>query len=183
MLNRKILVSGISILSALALMGGTAFALFTSAASNNRNTFGSGTLVLNINSVPGGGSTPKFTIANAAPGFFQDQELDLSNTGTVNASSVKITSIAVGGDTILADNLTLTIAVDNNNDGILDGLDTVLGTEHLTNSVWNNYTLPALTLPAGTTAQIVARLTFDSGAGDALQGKSTNFNLNFQANQ
>ncbi|PIY94399.1 MAG: hypothetical protein COY68_02455 [Candidatus Levybacteria bacterium CG_4_10_14_0_8_um_filter_35_23] len=184
MINRKILVSGISILSALALMGGTAFALFTSAASNNGNTFGAGTLVLNIKGVPGSASTPVYTITNGTPGTFTDATMDLSNTGSIGASSVQVTSIGVGGNATLQGKLLLTIAIDNNNNGVLDGGDAILGGPTAINdSGWTNFTLPGLTLPALGTAQIVTRLSFDSSADDSLQGQSANFNINLQANQ
>ena len=47
-MNRKILVSGISIFSALAIMGGAAFALFSNSASAINNTFATGNADLQI---------------------------------------------------------------------------------------------------------------------------------------
>lgn len=41
-MNRKIILSAVSIVTAAALMGGAAFAFFTDAASSNNNSFSSG---------------------------------------------------------------------------------------------------------------------------------------------
>ena len=48
MINRRIIASGLSIVSALAVMGGATFAFFSDTASSNSNTFGSGTFALSI---------------------------------------------------------------------------------------------------------------------------------------
>lgn len=46
MINKKIAFSLISIVSALAIMGGATFAYFSSQATSTDNVFGSGTLEL-----------------------------------------------------------------------------------------------------------------------------------------
>ena len=47
-INRKIMMSGLSIVSALTLLGGTAFAAFTSTATATGNTFSTGAADLRI---------------------------------------------------------------------------------------------------------------------------------------
>lgn len=177
-------MSAISILSAFAMLGGSAFAVFSSSASNNGNTFGSGNLVLQINSAGGTSSTPVFTIPSAAPGDFFEQKLKLHNSGTVTASAVKLSSIALGGaNTELASVLTLELFNDANDNGALDGGETVYGSGHLDDPAWTNFTLTGVTLPGGGTSNLAAKLTFDSGAGDTFQSKSMSFNFNLLASQ
>lgn len=48
MVNRKIAMSAVSILAAIALMGGTTFAFFTDQASSTNNTFSTGNADLDI---------------------------------------------------------------------------------------------------------------------------------------
>jgi predicted ribosomally synthesized peptide with SipW-like signal peptide len=48
MINKKIMMSAISIVSAMTLMGGATFAFFTDTATSNGNTFTSGTFDLQV---------------------------------------------------------------------------------------------------------------------------------------
>lgn len=183
-MNRKIALSAISILSTLALVGGATFAAFSSSATNPGNTFGAGTLVLNINGAPGSSSSPKFTIANAYPGQVETQVIVLSNSGTVPSSTTKLTSIAHSTSTSpdLGDKLTLELWDDVNGDDNIDGGDVMRGSAHITDPAWSNIDL-GFGLTAGGSHQLIARVTFDAGANDTYQGSNSTFDFNFQANQ
>lgn len=182
-MNRSILLGLISIFATVAIVGGSAFALFSSAASNTGNTFGAGTLVLKING-SGPTSTGVFDVPSASPGQFFEQKLTLSNTGSIDASSVKVASIGVGGtNPELAGVLTLKLFNDLDNSGTFNSGDVTLGEAHLNDAAWTNFTLPSANLGAGGTYLLGGRLTFDSTADDTFQGKSATFDLNFQANQ
>ena len=181
-MNRRILFSLVSICSVVGMVSGSALAAFTSSASNNGNTFGAGSLVLSINAALGASSTPVFTVTNAAPGDVSPiQTLTLKNEGSVAASTVTLTGITVGGNTTLADNLILELAVDDNGNGLIDGGETV-GTFPLTNSFWTPRPL-GFGLAGGASKSVLVRITFDIAAPDAVQGVSTSFNFNFQASQ
>lgn len=182
MINKKIALSILSIAAALTVTGGAAYAAFTSEASNNGNTFGSGNMVLNLNGQPGGSSTPVFSVLNGTPGVATVQPITLSNTGSVGASSVVLSSINVGGSTTLGDNLTLNIYNDVDDSNTLTPGDTLQGSAHVTDPVWNNIPL-GFGLPAGASQGIIAELVFDSTAPNSVQGLNTAFNLNFQASQ
>ncbi len=182
-MNRSILFGILSIAGVVALVGGVTFALFSSQASNNGNTFGAGTLVLNIMGYGDGASLPVFTFSGIAPGQFRDQKITLTNTGSVDASSIQVTKIDLGSNTALADKLTLMLFYDQNDDGIFNGSDVSLGTGHLSDSSWTGYTLPGVTLPHSGIYHLGARITFDSDADNSYQGLTLTFNLNFQANQ
>jgi len=186
-MNKRIIFSGVSILSALGLMIGGAFAAFSSTASNNGNTFAAGSLVLAINGLGGTGSSPVFTVSNAAPGDVTGtQVLNLSNVGSVGAGTTVLTGISVTPTPVspnLGDKLNLELWNDVNDDGIINGGDTQIGiTKPLTDAQWTSLSL-GFGLPAGGHHKVLARITFDSSADNTYQSTSVSFNFNFQANQ
>lgn len=101
MFNRKIFLSGLSILSALSLMGGATFAFFSSNASSTGNVFAAGTLHLALcdgnEPCPSPTSNSEqsvsasFGLAGMKPGDCTGvQDLSLENTGSVAGGSVDV---------------------------------------------------------------------------------------------
>ena len=182
-MSKSMIVRAVSITGALALLGGATFANFSSAASNNGNTFGAGTLVLKINGQEPT-STGVFTLAKQVPGDTATQVLDLSNTGSVNAGSTVLNGITVTpnatGD--LGEVLTLDLYKDVNGDGAIDVGDTIIHSGHLTDAAWTNHLL-GFGLASSANQKVLAKITFDSAAGDSYQGKSVSFDFTFTANQ
>lgn len=186
-MNRQIFMGIISIFAVTALVGGVTFALFTSQASNNGNTFGAGNMELRINGAEGSTSTPVFTVANAKPTDVFTQVITLSNTGTIAASDVLLTNINVTPTNStppnLGDILTLDIFDDVNGNGIIDGGDALRGSAHLTDSAWSNISLGFGLAASGGSHQTISRITFDDTNDQSYQSIGVSFNLNFQANQ
>lgn len=183
-LNRRIGFSLLSIAAAFAVMGGAAYAAFSSVASNNGNTFGAGDLVLKINGVGGSASTPVFGIAGAVPGSVNSTKITLTNTGSVDAPVVSLAGIDISGATpTLAGQLNLKIFIDTNDNGALDGGETVVGDGNLNDPAWTNHVLSGVSLPHGGTAKLGGQITFSSDAGNEFQGANVAFNLNFKASQ
>lgn len=180
--KKRIIASLITVVATAALMAGATFAYFSSSASNTGNTFGSGTLILDVNKFGSEAPTPAFTVSNAAPGYTETQFIKLKNTGTIAAASTKLLSIETGTTPNLGDVLTLTLYNDVDNDATFSAPDTLIGTGHLNDSVWTNLSL-GFGLTAGGSHNIIAVITFDSTAGDSYQDKSVSFNFNFQADQ
>ena len=190
-MNKSIVLGLLSIFAVVAVVGGVAFANFSSSATNTGNTFGSGTLVLNINGT-NPTSSPKFAVIKAVPGYSETQVFTLSNTGTVGAATTTLTGITVpaaAGN--LGDVLTLSLFMDNDNDGIFDTGETPIFSNHLTtlgsSSAWTGkplgFGLAASGVVPGDSEKVFAVLTFDAGAGDEYQGKTVSFDFTFQANQ
>lgn len=176
-------MSAISIVTSLALMTGAAFAAFTSTATNNSNTFGAGTLVLNINNSLGSTSNALFDLPSLIPGTSSPvQEMNLENTGTIPMSSVMITGLIVDNST-LASHLTLTLFNDHNGDGVQNTGDSTLASAVLTDPSWTNFTLPSLTIPANGEVHVGASVAFDNTTDNTLQGQTTHLNINLQGNQ
>ena len=186
-MNKSIVFGLLSIFAVVAVVGGVAFANFSSSASNNGNTFGSGTLVLNIND-QAPTSTKVFNLSNKVPGFAETQVLDLKNTGSVGAATTTLTGITVNPQAVggLGDVLTLSLVTDTDNDGVVDVGEPVILSAHLTtagnSSAWTGLPL-GFGLASGVSQKVLATLTFDSGADDTYQGKSVSFDFTFQANQ
>jgi len=69
-MNRKIAMSLLSVVGALTLMGGAAFAAFTTTASATTNTFSSTTpsLQLSVDGAPFGNPVPGVTVNGLIPG-------------------------------------------------------------------------------------------------------------------
>lgn len=174
------------------MMGAASFAAFTSANTNTGNTFGAGTLTLEINgSAPT--STGVFTTSDAKPGDVVGPKiLDLKNTGSVDASDIILTGITVNPTvpTVtptpsplpnLGDVLTLQLYNDDGTTpGVVDIGDHLLGQAHLTSAGWTSLDLH-IPLAHGATVQLLAVITFDSGAGNVYQGTGVSFDMTFQA--
>ena len=106
MINKKILMSALSITTALSLAGGATYAFFTDTATSTGNTFGSGTFNLNVrdnDQAFGENVTASFTTpAGWAPGDTYTDYICFRNNGSVpieqilldlnstNSSSVEI---------------------------------------------------------------------------------------------
>lgn len=125
MINRRIAISGISILAALALAGGAAFAVFTDQASSVGNTFTSGNANLSIapHTVSGPGtfasSIPGATFNNIAPGF-QDRFLfwlKNESASTINLDILADVSAVGGGAGELRDTMLVSWTCDTDGNG------------------------------------------------------------------
>jgi predicted ribosomally synthesized peptide with SipW-like signal peptide len=183
-MSKSMIVRAVSITGALALLGGATFANFSSAASNNANTFGAGTMVLKINDQQPT-STGVFSLSDKAPGYVSNyQVLDLKNDGSVAAATVTLTGITVApnaaGD--LGEVLTLDLYKDVNNNGAYDGGDTLIHSGHLNHASWAALPL-GFGIGATSNQNILAKLTFDSSATNSYQGKSVSFDMAFQEDQ
>ena len=93
-MNKKIFFSGVSILAALALMGGATFAFFSDVGTSSSNVFATGTLDLKLtgaNETDQDSVTASFGSSNLVPGSCTgSQTLSLKNTGTVAANHAEV---------------------------------------------------------------------------------------------
>ena len=177
------MMSGLSIVSALTLLGGTAYAAFFSQNTYQGNAFAAGTMSLVINA-QAPTSTGQLSMTGAAPGEGDSALLDLTMAGDVDASSVQVSAVNIGGaNADLANYITLTFFNDANGSGVLDGGETILGSAHLNDGVWTGYTLPGVTVPTAGNYKLGAQAVLDAGTPNTEQGKSLVFDIVFQANQ
>lgn len=145
-MNKKIALSGLSILTAFALMGGAAYAYFTSSQSALGNTISTGTMTFEgkISDTAGvsTGDSGKFSVSDLVPGGTLVRCLWVKNTGTV-AGRYKIYASAESGDTSLGNLLTVSATL-NPTSGDCSGLlnpftpGTVYGPNDLAKGAWQD---------------------------------------------
>lgn len=111
-------LAAVSLVSASALAIGNAsgvFAALTATASNGSGqSVSSGTLKLQLGAATGGGLTT--TISNLAPGDSEIRYVDLTSSGTLDATLLKLQVAATGDSTLITDGVSpatkaLTVAV------------------------------------------------------------------------
>lgn len=115
-INRKIMMSGLSIVSALTLLGGTAFAAFTTTANANGNTFSTDTprLELSLNNVDYSDTLANpFTDTGIVPGYERTYTFYVQNTGN---SGLDISLSFTGNAGILDDVLVTDFGCNNGAD-------------------------------------------------------------------
>ena len=115
-INRKIMMSGLSIVSALTLLGGTAFAAFTTTATAQGNTFSTDTpaLELSLNNADYDDVLANpFNDAGIVPGYEKTYTFYVRNTGN---SGLDISLSFAGTAAILDDVLTADFACNNGAD-------------------------------------------------------------------
>jgi len=209
MINKKIALSAMSILSALAIMGSATFAFFSSSATSSDNTFASGTLNLLVDDnneiTPAPSVTGSLSISNFAPGQSTSGFISLHNGGSIPIAEVELGADTTetadpGANSDMRNVLSLTVLVDDGTpDTSCAGGENVTGAIDL--AVGNNSSpltlaefddggtdvydalLTGTGLAAGTTRNVCFTVTFDSGATDIYQGDAVNTTFNFTANQ
>jgi len=94
MINRRILASGLSIVSALAVMGGATFAFFSDTGTSSSNVFAAGSLDLQLSNdavTYSDSVSATFGGTNMAPGqCLAADALNLKNSGTVAANHAEV---------------------------------------------------------------------------------------------
>ncbi len=186
MINRRIIASGLSIVSALAVMGGATFAFFSDSATSTGNVFAAGTLSIDItdqNEV-----TPfeaEAIVSNWAPGDENLVNFDVLNTGTL---PINVRGFATGtwGDPGLdGENRVRVIKVERWNgaswDPILDVPSGITGLFYDTNNGLVGGA-PFNVAPGGR-AQYQLTVEFDPNSGNNFQSKSFTSSIQVEAKQ
>mgnify|MGYP001613554385 CR=1 FL=1 len=209
MINKKIIMSGMSIVSALTLMGGATFAFFSSNATSVDNTFASGTMTLLVDDTDQLTPVPSVTGSLSVTGFVPGA----STTGYVslhNGGSIAIAEVELGADSVITANpdatgnmkevLNLTVLVDNavsdtlctDGSNVTAAIDTLVGdgAGSLTLAEFDNggvdvydALLTGVGLAPTVTRNVCFTVTFDPGATDIYQGDAVNTSFAFTANQ
>jgi spore coat-associated protein N len=187
-MNKRILLSSISIFSSLALVTGGTFAFFSDSGTSTGNVFAAGTLILKLtdnNETAQDNVTASFGRSGLLPGDSVTGTLEFQNTGTVagdhieidvgNTNSeplvpldrkLQITALTYDGGSILAQ------VTDTNGNGYPDlgDLDT-LGLDNL--ALTDRNTLHTLSMT----------VQFRDDAGDEYQGDTVSSSWTVTLNQ
>lgn len=95
-MNTRIALSTLSILAALGLMGGSAFAFFSNTGTSSSNTFSTGTLDLVLSDTGTGPETDQDSVTASFGGTLSpgtctgNQTLNLKNVGTIAANHAEV---------------------------------------------------------------------------------------------
>lgn len=183
-MNKKIVISAMSILASLALMSGATFAFFSSSATSTGNVFSSGTLKLALCDANEPCPTPAdatqnvtltFGLTNMKPGDCTgNQTLTLKNTGSIDAGSVGIT--ATNTNATMANFLRISA-------GTYDGGSFLPLTDSQPNTFSDLADLQASGLSSlsginsGATKDLVMNVCLDDSADNSIQGQSDTLGL------
>lgn len=198
MFNKKIIISGISILTAIALMGGATYAFFSDSGTSSSNVFATGTLDLKLSDTGSGPESDQdsviasFGSSTLAPGTCTgNQTLTLKNTGTVAANHAEVHLGNVVTDTgnnatpdmdvflrinkLEYDSVSVLGQISNSNgNGFTDLADWAADSTVLDNLALTNL---------DTGHPLVMDVCLDSTAGNTLQGDSVTSTFTVDLNQ
>ncbi|MEK7556713.1 MAG: TasA family protein [Patescibacteria group bacterium] len=197
-MNKRIVLSSMSIFASLALVTGATFAFFSDVGTSNDNVFAAGDLTLQLDddneptfATNDDTVTASFGASDMAPGDSVTDFVSLHNGGSIDIAEIELGANKTAGDDALADELHLTV---------LTGADSACtgGTDHtsaintqigggvgpltLAELIAADYdALPGLAV--GADSFMCLTTEFDATAGDALQGTSITVDVVFTAHQ
>lgn len=191
-MNRKILFSTISILSALALMSGATFAFFSSTATSTGNVFAAGTLTMQLDDndeiTPAATVVASFGGTSLAPGGAVSGFVSMHNSGSIAMAEVNLSSTeTVLSSPDLAGKLNITSAkIGTESTCTTAPVDITLSFTNLgaLNALGApGFDLPSSALAAGATKYLCMTFTLDSGTDNTYQGKSITESFSFTGHQ
>lgn len=186
-MNARITLGLTSVGISLALITGSAYALFTSQATATNNTFSTATADLKI-APDSNGTTGTLTTsmtgfspsAPIVPGYSQDFKFWLVNQSTNNLGLGTVAKLATNGasnDAGLQAALMLTFTCTNSTTG------TTTSAGPFSVTTWIASSASIGSLAAGQKASCVMHVTLASDASSTLQGKSVSFDAQFTGTQ
>lgn len=191
----------------IALVGGGTWAYFGDTETSTGNTFTAGTLNLTVSDADP--LVDHFSLSNIVPGNSGSKDWLLKNVGSIDGSlDITFTNIIdaenginvpeaadpgengtvadPGTDGELAENLSLLIYIDENNNNVYDaGIDTLIyqgyvkGATNLAGEKLHNYSMPA---DYGSDGHKAVRIEWsvDASVGNEIQSDSTGFDIEFE---
>ncbi|MEN9406935.1 MAG: hypothetical protein RLZZ455_151 [Candidatus Parcubacteria bacterium] len=193
MINRKIAMSAMSILTALSLTGATAFAAFTSQATSTGNTFSSGNanLQIAIDNTGVAGTfaatlTDAFNVTGVTPGYDAVHRFWLKNASLSAISLDMITDISGyvapdPEDVALADNLLVSWRCDLNNNNSLG--DETYTSEFSVKTWFDGGNTPLGSIAQGDEMYCEMRTRLLSSADSSVANGSVDFDVKYDATQ
>ncbi len=189
MINRRIIASGLSIVSALAVMGGATFAFFTSTASSTDNVFASGNMTLQLDDnddvTPASTIDASFGDGDLAPGDTTSGFISMHNGGNIAIAEVNLGSNqTVTSSPDLATRLNITSAKIGNDSTCSTG-DVNISGSFTTLAALDaaDLDLPSSALAPGATRYLCLTFQFDPTSDDTFQGKTITETFTFVGHQ
>ncbi len=202
MINRRILLSGMSILASVSIATGAAFATFTDVNSSTGNQFVAGSLDLQLDDnnevATSSNITASFGGTDMSPGGTPTTGfISLHNNGSVNMTSLimgatQTATVDNGDGSNISNVLDLTVTTGDDSTCTTNGVDrtgtiaTAVGDgfspltlSELVNADFN--AMPALA--GGGTYFVCMTAQLETGAGNQYQGDSATVSFDFTGNQ
>jgi predicted ribosomally synthesized peptide with SipW-like signal peptide len=162
-MNRKILLSVLSIAVTVALVGVATYALFSSTVSSTNNQFVAGTMNLTVN---GASQLDQLNFSNLTPGWTQTKTYALHNAGNVQGrGQVFLTNFVDAGQ--LSDNTTVT--VDEDGAAVYSGPLRGLASAPSDLDV----------MAGGEDSTVTVTFSIDPSVGNAIQNDTATFDMGF----
>jgi len=184
-MNTKIALSGLSILSALVLVGGATFAFFSDVGTSSGNVFGAGTL--NVDITDQNADTPfegEAIVSNWAPGETAFVNFDVKNVGTLPVNLRGFSTGTWGNLDLDSQNMVKVIQVErwdgSNWVNIQSNSSGITGYFYWSPDGTNNV---LYTLNSDDRAQLRLTVELDADAGDDFQGQTFTASLQAEAKQ
>jgi spore coat-associated protein N len=189
--KHKVLFTGCLVALALGLAGIGTYATFTAQTSAQAHTIDSGTMTLTI---PAAGASNRLTVgaSNIAPGDTMQRAFNLTSGGTIDPSSITLTSSASPTSLLDSDATNgLQMVIDKCSVAWTESgppytytcggtTSTVLASRAV---IGANIALSNLALTAGSTDLLRLTLTLPSGAGNTFQGLTSTISYQFTSTQ
>jgi hypothetical protein len=190
----KVLLTLAVLATAATALGAGTYASFTASTTAGPLTVSSGTQQL---AVPAAGATNRMTVnaTGIVPGDVMQRVVNLQNTGNQNLASITLTTNATTSSLLDTDTTNgLQLVIDKCSQAWTEAgsapaytytcggsTSSVLASTPVIGSAMALSNLSTTT--AGATDYLRVRLTFPSGAGDTLQGRSSTINFTFNGTQ
>ena len=186
MINKKILMSALSIVTALSLAGGATYAFFTDTATSSNNVISSGTLSISLNDQNSGEAFVNENLGtNWAPGESKIINFDVVNTGSL---PIQLRGFATGtwGSSLLDDQNKVKVTKVERWNGsgwtpILDVSTGITGLFYYTNTGVETGTF--FDLATGEKAQLQLTVMLDPTAGSDFEGGTFATSITVHARQ
>lgn len=193
MIKKRMTIAFLALTVVTVMSSGAIYAYFNDTETSTGNSFTAGTLDLTVNAL-NPWTTTEFTADNLAPGSTGFKNMLLTNEGnTPGTLTGRITSITNSGGSTpepelefgtdageLAANMMITVWVDGNSNGIIDGTET---------SAYSGYLSAATTswnlgsLAGGATSKVSISYQIPTSVGSVIQGDICTFSIEFTLTQ
>lgn len=187
-MNSKIILSGLSIVTAMALMAGGTFAYFTSTATSTANAFSTGTLTLQLDD--NNETTPAATVTASfggtmLPGDTTSGFISMHNSGTIDIAKVKLGATeTTTSSPDLAGKLNITSAkIGTESTCTTTPVDVTSSFTTLAALNGTTISLPSSDIVAGGTKYLCMTFTLNTNTDDTYQGKSIAETFSFEGDQ
>lgn len=203
-MNKRILLSSMSIFASLALVTGATFAFFSDSGTSSGNVFGAGTMDIQLDdaneTTPVDNITATFNVPSMVPGQSEAQEVSLHNAGSVNIAEIALGLTSTNTDAGLTSNLrdvlnmqvvaggTKSVNTCTGGTDVTSAIDLAVG-DNATPLTMQEFTgdtydsLPIALAAAGPDDKVCVVVTMQSTASDAYQGDSATASFVFTAHQ